>query len=212
MQIDFSQLSVAQRPGAITPAVPSGHKDPLWFGLGYRLSQMRANVDLPASTLNSLSGSGQGTANRIEDGHTSPRIDIVERFACVLGVSPSWIAFGHEGYEPFQQRRPRDLIPIESPSPQAAIRALSERYKGVGERLSRIRQLKELSLRDAGKLTGITHAGLDRIEKGATVPKISTCERIAVAFGIAPAWLTYGEGAVPEGIELEREATTTANT
>lgn len=89
--------------------------------------------------------------------------------------------------------------------PDAAERASSEHYKGVGDRLAAIRHLRRLSLRDAGRLTGITHAGLDRIEKGITVPLVSTCEQLAVAFGVAPSWLTYGEGRVPEGVAAEAE-------
>lgn len=186
---------------ALQGRVPQGVKDELWRSLGIRLSQLRSAAKLPATTVNSFAGVGKNTANAIEDGANCPRIDIVERFACVFDVSPSWIAFGSEGFEPFQQRRPRDVVPLDPPEPDPAERPATERYRGIGERCLRLRQARGLSLRPVAKAAGVSHESLNKIEKGVNVPLVSTCERLAVALDCAPCWLTYGEGQAPEGLD-----------
>lgn len=191
---------------ALDGAVPRGVKDELWRSLGPRLSDLRTKAELPALAINSFAGVGKGTINALEDGVHCPRIDILERLASALDVSPSWIAFGHEGYEPFQQRRPRDPVPLDPPIPHAEARPATERYKGVGDRCRKLRQLRGLSLRAAATAAGISHESLNLVEKGGTIPLVATCERLAVAFDVAPAWLTYGEGQIPEGMADEAEA------
>lgn len=183
--------------------VPTGTKDPLWLWAGARLSHLRTSLNLTASRIGELSGLSVPTVCAIEDGQNCPQINTIERLACALAVSPSWIAYGYEGFEPFQQRRPRDPVPLDPPVPHAEARPATERYKAVGDRCRRIRQLRGLSLRVAAKAAGISHESLNLIEKGSTIPLVSTCERLAVAFDVAPSWLTYGEGQLPEGIDTE---------
>lgn len=186
--------------------MPSGVKDELWRLAGARLSHLRTELGLPASRLGILAGFSYAVVGQVEDGLNIPKIHTLEQIANALDVSPSWIAFGYEGYQPFQQRRPRDLVTLDPPEPHAGARPATERYKGVGDRCRRIRQLRELSLRVAAKAAGISHESLNLVEKGSTIPLVSTCERLAVAFDVAPSWLTYGEGAVPEGIGVGAEA------
>lgn len=186
--------------------VPSGIKDPLWLLAGARISHLRTECALPATRLGELSGLGPAAVALVEDGKRCPKIDTIELISCALDVSPSWIAFGHEGYEPFQQRRPREPVPLDPPIPHAEARPATERYKSVGERCRKLRQLRGLSLRAAATAAGISHESLNLVEKGGTIPLVATCERLAVAFDVAPAWLTYGEGQIPEGIADEAEA------
>lgn len=188
----------------INGCVPTGTKDPLCYGVGYRVSQLRTDAGLSATRLGLISTLKGNSLSQIEDGIRTPRIDTVEQIGRALDVSPSWIAFGHEGFAPFQQRRPRDPVPLDAPIPNAAERPSTERYKSVGDRCRRIRMLRGLSLRVAAKAAGISHESLNLIEKGSTIPLVATCERLAVAFDVAPAWLTYGEGEVPEGLEPAR--------
>lgn len=188
--------------------LPTGTKDPLWYLLAVRLGHMRTRCGLPATRLGELSHLSLTLVGSIEDGRQTPKIHTIEQIACALGISPSWLAFGHEGFEPFRQRRPRDLVPPEPPEPCAEARQPTQRYKDVGYRCRRIRQVRGQTLREAAASARITHAALHLIEKGSTIPLVSTCEQLAVAFGVAPAWLTYGEGLVPEGIEPARDSTT----
>lgn len=186
--------------------MPSGVKDPLWVLAGARLSHLRSALGMPASRLGILAGLSYGAVGPIEDGKYAPKVHTLEQIACALGVSPSWIAFGYEGFEPFQQRRPREVVPLDPPEPQPGERPATERYRGIGARCLRLRQLRGLSLRVVAGAAGISHESLNLVEKGSTVPLVSTCERLAVALDCAPSWLTYGEGKPPEGLDEATEA------
>lgn len=199
---DFPVAAVARE----VAIVPSGIKDPLWMQLGYRLSHLRSKGGLPATRLSALAGLTPGVVAHIEDGNRVPLTNTIEQIACALGVSPSWIAFGYEGFEPFQQRRPREVVPMDPPEPQPGERPATERYRGIGARCLRLRQLRGLSLRVVASAAGISHESLNLVEKGSTVPLVSTCERLAVALDCAPSWLTYGEGKPPEGLDEATEA------
>lgn len=186
---------------AVCGRVPTGTKDPLWLWLGSRVSALRTRCDLPATRLSAMAGLALSAISQIEDAKMCPQASTVEKIAVCLGVSPSWIAFGYEGFEPFQQRRPRDVVPLDPPAPEPGERTPTDRYRGIGVRCLRLRQARGLSLRPVAKAAGVSHESLNKIEKGVNVPLVSTCERLAVALDCAPSWLTYGEGAQPEGLD-----------
>jgi len=54
----------------------------------------------------------------------------------------------------------------------------------LGEDLTGYRYSKGLTTREAGKLAGISHAQISRIERGTRSPKVSTLRRLCDAYGI----------------------------
>ena len=66
------------------------------------------------------------------------------------------------------------------------------RYKGIRDRLKTARKDKGLTLIALGTASGLTHATIQHIETGRTIPGIDTVEKIADALGVDPRWLAYG--------------------
>lgn len=134
---------------------------------------------------------------RIEQGNQHPGIDIVERMAAGLGVSPCWLAFGDEGPEPFQQKRPRSSLPLDLPSPEPGPLEIEDLHQRTGARLRLRREELALSLRQLADSAGVSYQTIAYIEAGSTVPKVDSVHRLAVALDVAPCWLAYGVGRKP---------------
>jgi transcriptional regulator with XRE-family HTH domain len=65
-------------------------------GLGPRLRRARRERDLTQQELAEQAGTTYQTINRIERGHTTPKVDTVAKLATALGVDLKWLAFGDE--------------------------------------------------------------------------------------------------------------------
>lgn len=59
----------------------------------------------------------------------------------------------------------------------------------IGEKLKELRLQKNLTLRELGKLTNISHSFLADIESGRSVPSIDTLETLADFFGVSTDYL-----------------------
>lgn len=55
-----------------------------------------------------------------------------------------------------------------------------------GTRLRELRQRRALSLRDLGKLAGVSYDAIHAIETGKQVPRPSTVRKLALALGVEP--------------------------
>lgn len=185
-----SHSAVAVLVGTVT----RGRKNPLWFGLTSRIQAARSAAGLHRLALEQLAGFARGSLTRLEEGHSKPALDTVERIAQALGVSPGWLAYGDEGTEPFRQRRTRSPVPLDPPVPEPGKREPSGLYKPVGERCKLAREARGLSLRAVAKAAGISAQSLLLTEAGETVPLVSTCEALAVSLDVSPCWLAYGYG------------------
>lgn len=80
------------------------------------------------------------------------------------------------------------------------------RYKGIRDRLRAVRKARALTLVALGSAAGVTHATIQHIETGRTVPGIDTVEKIATALGVDPRWLAYGGDDGPIETEADAEA------
>lgn len=188
--------------------VPSGVKNPLWWGLANRLRQLGIDHELSQTQIGVAAGIDRAVISRIEHGGVAPRLDTIERLAVALGISPVWLAFGEQGHMRFRQRHPRPALPFDPPVPELAEREFKALYSGLADRLKLARQLRDLSLRQVGKLAKHPHAPEDDkglsaqavldIEMGRRIPYVETCEAVAVALDVSPGWLAFGEGEGPE--------------
>lgn len=182
--------------GALTRRVPRGLKNPLWTGLSARLTQQRERQELSGIELARRAAVGHTVTHVVEAGASS-RIDTVEKLASVLGIPPGWLAFGDEGYEPFQNRRPRAALPPDPPEPRERFRINRERHKGCAERIQCARRRSALSMRQVAAAAGVSVQTWSQTESGATVPRVDSIERMAVALDVAPSWLAYGDDEAP---------------
>lgn len=174
--------------------VTSGVKQPLWFGLSNRLTQAREQADLHRTELSKLASVTVTASRQIEANEIRPNVETVERIACALGVSPTWLAFGYDGFEAWRERVPRKGEPERAaPNPQPAQRHCAETYRGIPERLRLARERSGLSLRAIARATELSAQTIALIEAGRSVPLISNIEAIAKALAVAPGWLAFGE-------------------
>ena len=174
--------------------VAQGVKDPLHFGLARRLSSVRCYLDLPATAVSARAGLSASVAGEMEDAKHLPRLHTVERVAAALGVSPCWLAFGHHGGDPIRKRRPRLPVPLELPEPVTGGVPFQSLYLGMPRRLRTQRAAQFLSLRQLAEPAGLSFEQIRKCENGATVARVDTCERLAIALGCSPCWLAYGLG------------------
>jgi transcriptional regulator with XRE-family HTH domain len=165
--------------------VVRGQKNPLYYGLAERLRRTRRERQLGLLPLSRLAGVSHDTAHCIERNLRIPRIDLIEKLAQALSVSPAWLAFGE--------------------APQT-LEASHGRHVGVGKRLHLLRThrgLSRLALAEAAALTGTS---VLNIESGRAVPKLDSVERLAKTLGVSPSWLAFGVGKEPLAVELAAEA------
>lgn len=67
---------------------------PASAGIGARLAEARARAGLSMAGLAQAANVSPSTIHDIEKDRRSPAIELVERLALALGVSPSWLAYG----------------------------------------------------------------------------------------------------------------------
>jgi len=159
-------------------SVVQGRRRPLHATLAERLQKARQNVGLSARKLSAAAGLSVSACSNIERGNT-PAIEIAERLAQALRVSPCCLAYGVEG---------------EAPPPLAdgALRSV-----GCAARLAQLRQHRGLSLRGLGDAAELSATAIQNIETGDAKPSVATIEQLARALGCSPCWLAFGEGADP---------------
>ncbi|MCL2846477.1 MAG: helix-turn-helix domain-containing protein [Firmicutes bacterium] len=61
--------------------------------------------------------------------------------------------------------------------------------KIFGERLRELRTERKLSLREVGKIVGVSHAAIARYEQNETQPKFETVDKLANFFGVSTDYL-----------------------
>ena len=91
----------------------------------------------------------------------------------------------------------RAPLPPELPKVRLAARKPTSRYLGIGKRLKEAREALKLSANKLAKCARISHTSIMLLESGDSIPLIPNIERIALALGVAPGWLAYGEGEGP---------------
>lgn len=173
--------------------VARGKKNPLWYGMAYRMSRLRCAQDLTAQSVGLVAGLSHATSNAVEDEKVIPRIDTVERLAAALGVAPGWLAFGYDGAEPFQSRIKRPVVPLEDPEPEDRWRHYGARHADCSERLSQARARRGMSMRELARASGMSVQAISNTEAGKSIPKIDSVEVLALILDVAPAWLAYGD-------------------
>lgn len=184
---------------ALDRAMVSGVKNPLWFGFPSRLLAARSSADLSMNQLESLSLVTQSVIANSENGVTVPRIVVVERLAYALGISPVWLAFGHDGEEPFAERIKRSLLSVpRDPRPGQSQRC-PDGFRALPRRVTEARTALGLSMRALGLGAGMTGPAIEKIEKGKSVPRIDSVEALAKVLGVSPGWLAFGIGRGPGG-------------
>ena len=188
-----------------------GRKNPLWMGLPARLKRTRGVAHLSCRQLAALAGCGNSTVSAVETHGQVPGIDLVEKLAAALGISAGWLAFGYEGGETFQWRRPRAIVPLDDPEPKPAEGRRADGHTGCGERVRQCRENQGLTLRGladraaarsklgqrGSKRAPLVQQTVAYIESGYIVPKLSTIEPLALALDVSPAWLAFGHFAGP---------------
>ena len=177
--------------------MPKGVKNPLWFGLASRLKAFREANSLTVIELTRRTGIPNTTVFYIESGQSQPRLDTVERLAAALGVSPCWLAFGHDGKGRFTARIPRNGSKPRLPRSSGGALPFDELFSGCSARLRERRQAYGLTLRALAEEAGVSHQTIMNIEKGHQVPRLDVVHRLAVSLDMAPCWLAYGVGQKP---------------
>lgn len=188
------------------PVVAQGRKNPLWMGLPERLYQARKRAGLSQRQVARLAMVSHPVVGRAEAELQAPTIESVEKIAAGLGVSACWLAYGHDGEEPFRKKKARSPLPPDDPVPNPGGGQFGQRYKGCGERMRQIREQFGLSLRETARLASekiqelklsetriVSYQSVLYTETGATTPLLDTVEYIAMAFDISPCWLAFGE-------------------
>lgn len=173
--------------------VTQGRKNPLWMGLAARLSELRRTAGITQLALAKYSGCGGPLISAIESQTQRPKLDTIERLSAGLGVSPTYLAFGPEGYAPFKPKLPSYLRSDYQPVAELSLGRSVERHQDCGERLRSKREALGLSLRALAKAADVSYQAVLYTESGQTVPRVDTIEAIAVALDVAPGWLAYGE-------------------
>ena len=189
-----------EMPGSVLVNVTRGSKNPLWFALAKRLRRLRALTALSMRDIAPLAGCNQATVGNIENGKNTPSVAIVEGLAIALGVSPTYLAFGHDGLVPFRQKQPVPDVPLPEPLPNPGQGRERTAHLGLPVRLRQTRELRGHSLRGLAALAGLTAQAVLYLENSSTTAKLDTCELLAVALDVAPGWLAYGEGVGPAGL------------
>lgn len=187
-------------PAPALDIVTCGRKNPLWLGLAKRAKRLRCATALTMDELAALAGCSNALISKIEAGQSRTSIAIAEAIAVALGVSPTFLAFGHEGGMRFRQKQPvPDVLPVDpAPCLSKTVCGSAAAHCGVGARLTRAREVRGCTLRGLAQRAGLSAQAVLYIENAKVVPKVDTCELLAVALDVAPGWLAYGEGQGPD--------------
>ena len=156
--------------------VTRGKPNPRYFGLGQRLKRARKQAGLSRSRLALTAGLSHTVAADIEHKSRIPRVDILEKLAIVLQLSPCWLAFGEA-----QPWTPGEGLQCE----------------GLSYRLKSAREGTGLTRHALGKAASTTGTTVQNIEDGLSMPRLDTIEDLAKVLKVTPCWLAYGAGAVP---------------
>lgn len=207
MWCQASEIPTTEKPTTLTVLtqatvfsdVTRGRKNPLWTGLSKRLRCLRELAKINQAELAALSSCAHSTVWRVETNRYRTSVDVVEVLALALGVSPTFLAFGHEGVIPFRQKQPvPDVLPVDpAPCLSKTVCGSAAAHCGVGARLTRAREVRGCTLRGLAQRAGLSAQAVLYIENAKVVPKVDTCELLAVALDVAPGWLAYGEGQGP---------------
>ena len=174
-------------------AVPPGQKYPLHRAVPHRVFRLREVLKVDGTNLARAAGLSVNHVRGLEDCSTVPSVETIEKIAAALAVDPGWLAFGWEGSEVWRERRPRDVVRPDDPEPDERLRVYRARHASLPQRLRESRMSKGLSLRRAAEAAGVSHQMWSNAENGRNAPKVDGLERMAVALGVPPAWLAYGE-------------------
>lgn len=175
-------------------SMPAGVKNPLWFGFPSRLLMLRMAADMSVVHLGKLCGLSHPSICNAENRINIPRVSAVEKMASALGISPTWLAFGHDGDEPFSERIRRSLLRIpKDPRPGQPL-PCPDAHKMLPQRLRETRERAGLSLRALALAAGLSGPGVAKIENGESVPTLDNVEALARALGVSPGWLAFGVG------------------
>ena len=177
--------------------MPRGYRNPLCSKLSDRLLTTRNRSGQKLYEVADLAKISQTTPGAVERGENIPSLDTLERLASALGVPAGWIAYGHEGMEPVRERYPRDFFVPSDPLPNESMREFRNLASGFPLRLKEARDRSGLSMRTLSSAAGVSVQAWSNAEAGKALPRVDTCERMAVALGVAPRWLAYGEGLAP---------------
>lgn len=183
--------------GALEVRVPKGSKNPLCCKMAKRVLSTRERSGLLLQQVSALAEMSKPVAGLIERGERMPGIDTLERVAAALGVPPGWVAYGYEGLEPFRERYPRPITEPADPVPDPYLQVFRNHSAGFPYRLREARERSGLSMRTLSAAAGVSVQSWSNAEAGKAIPRVDTCERMAVALGVAPRWLAYGEGMAP---------------
>lgn len=190
-------MQLNQELSRLDLCAPRGHRNPNSFKLPQRFQSTRQRTGQKLYELAVFAELAQPTAGAIERGENVPTLETIERFAAALGVSPGWLAYGHEGYEPFRERYPRPIFEPADPNPDDKHRVFRALHEGFPTRLQQARERSGLSMRTLSTAAGVSVQAWSNAEAGKVVPRVDTAERMAVALGVAPSWLGFAEGLAP---------------
>lgn len=180
-------------------AVTSGIKKPLWLQLPMRLRAAREQAELFQIEVADLAGLSRSIVCALESGDHRPNAETIEKIACALGISPTWLAFGPDGYWRFCQRIPRKgFAGPTDPIPDPARRICPDRFKEIGSRMRWARERANLSMRGLARVTMLSAQAIALIESGRSVPLIPNLETIAKELSVSPGWLAFSDGAIDD--------------
>lgn len=162
----------------IDGGVVRGRRNPRHFKLAGRLKKLRQERGYSRSALSQAAGFTSRVVGYIEQQDRVPRISTVVRLARVLAVSPGWLAFG--------------LGDPTAPQSQDA--------NELAVRLRALRSRCALSRAALAEAAGVLEGSVQRIEEGRGEANVDTVERLAIALGVSPSWLAFGEGAPPASL------------
>lgn len=181
-------------PALLGGSVTSGVKNPLFQSFPSRLAASRKRANLNRNQLARAAAVSAQTPANLEAAVNLPRLDTVERFAAALGIPPVWLAYGYDGGLRFRQRVPRSPVPLDPPEPTPGSRMPDNLHASFAERLRAAREARQLSMGQLAAAAHLSQQAVSRLEAGAVVPFLDTCEALAVALDVAPGWLAFGIG------------------
>jgi len=184
-------------PVGLDRCVPRGQKLQLCAKVTHRFKLTRERTSLSMRQIAISSGLNESAAFSLERDGRVPALDTLERLAAALGVPPGWLAYGYEGSEPFRERYPRPIFEPADPTPDDKHRVFRALHEGFPSRLQQARERSGLSMRTLSTAAGVSVQAWSNAEAGKVVPRVDTAERMAVALGVAPSWLGFGEGLAP---------------
>jgi transcriptional regulator with XRE-family HTH domain len=123
----------------LSDLVTRGKRNPLHQGLADRLKKERKLQRLSFRALALRAEVGIGTPQNIEVERNAATLEVVEKLARALGVSPAWLAFGMGPREPpplHFRRKASELITKLDASPETWCKeaaAMLQASYGVGE-------------------------------------------------------------------------------